>query len=127
MCDFVEKGIGLNQLREKILQDKHRIEELYQQNDVLIVQKNDLNQRLTNLTPRLARLEKKHEYQQQLSDLQDELLWAQRDSIKDHIATRREEMEGFQQRSYSAPRRANADHARNCHLSNNSNKIFKIN
>ena len=81
LCSFVEKGLGLNVLREKILYQKERINYLKKEFSALISQRDNLKYQLVELEPKIKRLEKKRSLLSKLESLDNELLWAQKEDI----------------------------------------------
>jgi chromosome segregation ATPase len=81
LCNFVEKGIGLESLRLRILDQKARIHQLEKELSALITNNDNLKYQLIEMEPKLARLKKKKELQSKKKELNDELLWAQREEI----------------------------------------------
>jgi structural maintenance of chromosome 3 (chondroitin sulfate proteoglycan 6) len=85
LCNFVETGIGLKTYRDQILNQKAKIEELNKKISSLIARKENLTYQIVELEPRLKRLEQKKKYTAKLRLLNDELLLAKHDIIKQEI------------------------------------------
>ncbi|RLI64581.1 MAG: hypothetical protein DRO88_06945 [Promethearchaeia archaeon] len=93
LCSFVEKGLGLDILREKILFQKNKINDLKKHHSALISQRENLIYQLNELEPMLKRLEKKKKLLSNLENLQNELLWAQKEDILRQIEIYKKEIE----------------------------------
>jgi len=81
LCKFLEEGIGLKNLREDILKQKTKLEQLELNFRSMISKRNALNRTLENILPKLKRLDKKQILIKTKKQLQDELLWANRKEI----------------------------------------------
>ncbi len=93
LCSFVEKGLGLNVLRERILYQKERINFLKKEFSALISQRDNLKYQLVELEPKLKRLEKKRSLLSKLESLDNELLWAQKEDIIKQIEIYRDQIQ----------------------------------
>ncbi len=93
LCAFVEKGLGLNILREKILYQKERINFLKKEYSALISQRDSMKYQLVELEPKLKRLEKKKSLLSKLERLDNELLWAQKEDIIKQIEVYRDQIQ----------------------------------
>ncbi|MHA1718388.1 MAG: hypothetical protein ACTSXK_02580, partial [Promethearchaeota archaeon] len=87
LCEFIEHGIGLNQLREQILNQKDKISILNREFNTLQSQRNNLKYQLVELEPKLKRLEKKHILLKKLEQLNEELSFAQKKELEAQIET----------------------------------------
>jgi len=85
LCNFLEEGIGLRNLREEILQQKHSVMNLNNELKSLKSKKNVLDISLDLLQPKLERLEQKHKLLEVKRKYEDELLWANRHKLKEEI------------------------------------------
>ena len=92
LCSFLERGIGLKQLREEILQQKNDIQNLDNELISLKTRKNSLNTSMDLLKPKLERLEKKRELLEKKNKFEDELLWANRQKLLLEIVDLTEEV-----------------------------------
>ncbi len=81
LCDFVEKGIGLNKQKLQILNQKERITQLVKEYGTFKVQKNNLRNQYLELEPKIKKLEKKKHLEMKLKELQQEKIWIQRIEI----------------------------------------------
>ncbi|UCC18905.1 MAG: AAA family ATPase [Promethearchaeota archaeon] len=86
LCLFLEEGIGLKNLRGEILQQKNNVLDLNNELQSLKSRRNTLNITLDLLNPKLERLKKKNELLGIKKNLNDELLWANRDNLEKEIA-----------------------------------------
>ena len=93
LCSFVEKGLGLNVLRDKILYQKERIIYLKKEFSALISHRDSLKYQLVELEPKLKRLEKKRSLLSKLETLDNELLWAQKEDIIKQIEVYRDQIQ----------------------------------
>ncbi|MHA1563438.1 MAG: AAA family ATPase, partial [Promethearchaeota archaeon] len=93
LCSFVEKGLGLNILREKILYQKEKIDYLKKEYSALISRRDSLKYQLVELEPKLKRLEKKRSLLNKLERLDNELLWAQKEDIIKQIEVYRDQIQ----------------------------------
>ncbi len=85
LCEFLEEGIGLSDLRREIIRQKEKVLELSKELNALKTRKNTLNLTLELLKPQLEKLEKKHQLLKVRRDFEDELLWANRKKILEEI------------------------------------------
>ncbi|MHA1804235.1 MAG: AAA family ATPase [Promethearchaeota archaeon] len=85
LCEFLEKGIGLNDLREEIIHQKDSIMHLNKELESLSTRKNTLNINLELLKPKLERLKIKKELLKKRKKHEDELLWANRQVLLGEI------------------------------------------
>ncbi|TFG23330.1 MAG: hypothetical protein EU533_03280, partial [Promethearchaeota archaeon] len=85
LCRFLEEGIGLLGLRNEIIQQKNRVQNLNLELQSLISKKNGLNIHLDLLKPKLERLEEKKKIEKVKKKFTDELLWANRKRIQEEI------------------------------------------
>jgi chromosome segregation ATPase len=92
LCSFLEEGIGLKGLREEILSQKHKILQLNRDFKSIISKKNALNISLDTLIPKLKKLEIKKKLIKSKEELNDELLWANREKLVLVIVNLREEL-----------------------------------
>ncbi len=90
LCNFLEEGIGLKNLRDEILQQKHGVMELKSELNSLITRKNTLNIGLDLIRPKLERLEEKKKILEQKNVFDDELNWANKKKIQAEIDQLRE-------------------------------------
>ncbi len=85
LCNFLEEGIGLKSLRDEILQQKHSVMNLNNELKSLKSKKNVLSISLDLLQPKLERLEQKHKLLEIKKKYEDELLWANKNKLKEEI------------------------------------------
>lgn len=93
LCSFVEKGLGLNILREKILYQKEKIVYLKKEYSALISHRDSLKYQLVELEPKLKRLKKKKTLLIKLENLENEILWAQKEDILKQIEVYRDQIQ----------------------------------
>jgi len=82
LCTFLEEGIGLNSLRDEILNQKRNVFTLDNDLKSLTSRRNTLNVSLELLTPKLKRLGQKKKLLEIRTKYNDELLWANRDKLE---------------------------------------------
>ncbi|MHA1674113.1 MAG: AAA family ATPase [Promethearchaeota archaeon] len=92
LCEFVEKGIGLSDIRQQIVQIHHKIIDLQKEEQVLVSQKDHLNFQLTELEPKIQQLKKKRELEIFLEKLKLELTIARKNEIASHIGQLEQEI-----------------------------------
>jgi chromosome segregation protein len=97
LCKFLEEGIGLKDLREGILTQKHRVQELNENLDSLASKKNALDLNLKLLQPRLEKLKEKQFLMDKRATLEDELLWANRDKLVEQLDDLNEEIKEIEE------------------------------
>ncbi len=85
LCAFLEKGIGLNTLRDEILNQKRNVLTLDNDLKSLTSRRNTLNISLELLSPKLKRLEQKKKLLAIREKYNDELLWANREKLEKDI------------------------------------------
>jgi len=85
LCSFLEEGIGLKALRNEILQQKSSVLNL--KNDLISLnsKKNALNISLELLRPKIERLKQKKKLLEIKKIFSDELLWSNRNKLKQEI------------------------------------------
>ncbi|MFW9948987.1 MAG: AAA family ATPase [Candidatus Thorarchaeota archaeon] len=85
LCNFIEEGIGLKDLREEILHQKNSVYKLKNDFESLVTKKNTLNFNLEILKPKLKRLEEKQKLIKEKQVHLDELLWANKEKLQEQI------------------------------------------
>lgn len=85
ICEFVEKGIGLDQTRSEIIQLHLKIQALRKEEDALLSQKEHLLHQLTELEPKIQMLKEKKKLEALMEDAKIELLIAEQSQIKEKI------------------------------------------
>jgi len=82
LCSFLEEGIGLNSLRDEILNQKRNVTTLNNDLKSLKSRRNTLNISLDLLTPKLERLDQKNKLLSVRRKFTDELLWANKEKLE---------------------------------------------
>ncbi|MHA1728881.1 MAG: AAA family ATPase [Promethearchaeota archaeon] len=93
ICDFLEIGLGLKELRNDIQLRKEKIEKLNKQIKSLDSIKDSASYELTLLIPKLQKLQKKHELLKIKEKLEKEKLWLNRFKLKNEINRLNDEIE----------------------------------
>ena len=98
LSNFLEEGIGLKGLREEILGEKESISNLSKEFQSLSAKESTLKLNLELLTPKLRKLKEKKKIMAKRKEVNDELLWANKEKIKkeiDEFLTQSHEAEGL--------------------------------
>ena len=85
LCSFLEEGIGLNSLRDEILNQKRDVITLNNDLKSLKSRRNTLNISLDLITPKLERLDQKNKVLSTRRKFTDELLWANKEKLEMEI------------------------------------------
>jgi len=92
---FIEEGIGLKDLRDDILQQKFRVTNLDKELKSMKNKKSALNFNLELLRPKLEKLDKKKELLKIKEKLTDELLWANKEKVRNEISALKDDVKSF--------------------------------
>ncbi|MHA2282836.1 MAG: AAA family ATPase [Promethearchaeota archaeon] len=95
LCFFLEEGIGLNSLRDEILNQKRNVVSLNNDLKSLESRRNTLNISLDLLTPKLKRLDQKNKLLTIRRKFTDEFLWANKDKLEKEIKRNRSLIENL--------------------------------
>ncbi|MHA1520454.1 MAG: AAA family ATPase [Promethearchaeota archaeon] len=96
LCEFVEKGIGLNSIRQQIVQLHYKILALQKEEQVLLSQKDHLFYQLTELEPKIQKLKQKRELEVVLEKLNIEMMIAQKNEIIQRIADLEQDIQSME-------------------------------